>query len=268
MGPTPQVQLDRLDEAHEAKVDLGFPGPMLALCSLPRVDQAKRSHFVRQNGPFNLVMSAGVQETLAYENLPRLLPARVRAEAACTGQRNLVPCKSLSDFMDRLGSYSTSGCGRRRLREQMERLLGCAISLHYRGDDKSVRLARAALRDRARAAHPPPHARADPLRSKAGRRCLASYVSTALLSFSQGDRRPSSLSKSLSRTILRSGLRLPPGARLPFEPLGRRNPAARTLSLAQRGVCHCLAHAATARSCTRLRFVLPLSGLAVAASPG
>ena len=40
---------------------------------------------------------------------------------------------------------------------------------------------------------------------------------------------PSSLPKSLSRTIRRSGLWLPPGARLPFEPLGRRKPAARTL---------------------------------------
>ena len=38
-----------------------------------------------------------------------------------------------------------------------------------------------------------------------------------------------SLPKSLSRTIRRSGLWLPPGARLPFEPLGRRKPAARTL---------------------------------------
>ena len=40
------------------------------------------------------------------------------------------------------------------------------------------------------------------------------------------------------------------------------------LTLALRAVCHCLAHAATARSCTRLRFVLSLSGSAVAAGPG
>ena len=162
--------------------------------------------------------------------------------------------------MDRLGIYSSSGCGRRRPREQTGRLLGCAISLHCRGDGKSVRPARTALHHRARAAHPQPHALADPLRSKARRLLLASYVSTALLRFSQVDRRTSSLPKSLSRTILRSGLRLPPGARLSFEPLGRRKPTARTLTLAQRGVCHCLAHAATARPCTRFRFVLPTVG--------
>ena len=227
MGTTLQEHRDWLDEARDA--DLGFRGRVLAHCSQPRVDQGKRSHFVRQNGPFNLVMSAGVQEMLAYENLPRLLPARDCTEVVRIGQRNLVPGKSLSGFMDRFGSHSTSGCGRRRMREQMERLLGCAISLHFRGDDKSVRLARAALLYRARAAHPPLHARADFRRSIAGRLRLASCVSTPLLRFSQGDRRPSSLPKSLSRTVLRSGLRLPPGARLPFEPLGRRKPPARTL---------------------------------------
>ena len=40
------------------------------------------------------------------------------------------------------------------------------------------------------------------------------------------------------------------------------------LTFALRAVCHGLAHAATARPCTRLRFVLPLSGFAVAAGPG
>ena len=40
-----------MDEAREAGADLGFPGRMLALCSLPRTCQGKRSHFVLTNGP-------------------------------------------------------------------------------------------------------------------------------------------------------------------------------------------------------------------------
>ena len=95
---------------------------MPAHCSLPRVDQGKRSHFVQQNAPFNLEMSAGVPEKHAYENLPRLLPAWVCTEAVHTGQRNLVPGKRLSGFMDQLVIYSTSGYGRRRPREQTGRL--------------------------------------------------------------------------------------------------------------------------------------------------
>ena len=269
METTLQEQLDRLDEAREAEADPGLRGRTPAHCSLPRVDRGTRYHFVQQNGPFNLVMSAGIQEKLTYVNLPRLLLVRVCTEVARTGQRNLDLGKRLSGFMDQLGICSTSGYGRCGPRERMERLLSCAISLHYRGDGKSVRLARAALHHRARAAHPPPHARADPSGRKPGACPLRLYVSTALLRFSQGDRWPSSLPKSLSSTILRSGLWLPSAARLALGPLGRRNPAARTLTLAQRGrLSTCLAHAALKRPCTWLRFVLPLPGLAVAASPG
>ena len=42
--------------------------------------------------------------------------------------------------MGRLGINNNGAGPQRRLRYQMERLLSCAVSLHYRGDDKSVRL--------------------------------------------------------------------------------------------------------------------------------
>ena len=45
----------------------------------------------------------------------------------------------LIDFMGRLGIFSTYGYGRRRLRDQMERLFACSISLIYRGDGRAVR---------------------------------------------------------------------------------------------------------------------------------
>lgn len=83
---------------------------------------------------------------------------------------------------------------------------------------------------------------------------------TALLGLIEGDCWASSLPKSLHCPILHSGLWLPPVARLALDPLGRRKPAARTLALTQRGVCHCLAHAALARPYTWPRFVLPAVG--------
>ena len=247
----------------------GLLGRMLALCGLSPTGQEKRSRVVRAHGPFTLAMTAVGTAGHPCWKLPHLLLTRAFTEAMCTGRCGPVRGKRRRDFMGRLGINNDGGVPG-RLRDLMERLFGCAMTLHYRGNDKSVCLARAAPHDRARAAHPPPRARADPPRAKAGRLrfSLASHVSTALLRLSQGDRWPSSLPKSLSRAILRSCLWLPPAARLALEPLGRRKPAARTLTLAQRGVCHCLAHAALAQHCTWLRFVLPLSGLAVAAGPG
>ena len=141
MGITLPEQLDWLDQAREAEADLGFLGRMLALCSLPRTDQGKRSQFVRINGPFSLAMSAGATGKLPYGNLPRLLLAWVSTEAVRTGRRELVLGKSLRHFMGHLGINNDGGVPRRRLRDQMERLFSCAISLHYRGDAKSIHLA-------------------------------------------------------------------------------------------------------------------------------
>ena len=148
MGTTLQERHDWLDEAREADADLGFPGRMLALCSLPRTGQGKRSHFVHTNGPFTLAMTAVGTPRLLYGNLPRLLLAWVCTEAVRTGRRDLVLDNSLHAFMGRLGIDNDGGVRRRRLRDQMERLFICVISLQYRGDDKSVRLA-GVIADRA-----------------------------------------------------------------------------------------------------------------------
>ncbi len=127
--------------ARDADPDLGFPGRMLALCSLPRVNPGKSSHFIRRNGPLSLTMTAGNPAKLPYGNLPRLLLAWVCTEAVRTQRRDLILGKSLSDFMRRLDIDNQGGYGRRRLRDQMERLFPCTISLYYKRDDKAVRLA-------------------------------------------------------------------------------------------------------------------------------
>ena len=64
---TPQVrhhfttldQVNQLVEAGEAEPDLGFMARLLALCSLPRTNPGNRKEYVRHNGPYALVISAG-----------------------------------------------------------------------------------------------------------------------------------------------------------------------------------------------------------------
>ena len=79
-------------------------------------------------------MVAGGGNKLPYGTLPRLLLALVCTEAVRTQSPELVLGDSLSEFMRRLGIYSTSGGttgGRTRLRNQMRRLFGCMVSLTY-----------------------------------------------------------------------------------------------------------------------------------------
>ena len=73
-----------------------------------------------------------------FGNLPRLLISWVCSEAVQTGSREIVLGRSLSDFMRELGIYSSSGQKHTRLREQMRRLFGCAVSLVYADDNRET----------------------------------------------------------------------------------------------------------------------------------
>ena len=110
---------------------MGFMARLLALCSLPRRNQGNQKEYVRRNGPYALVMSAGGLNKLPYGNLPRLLLAWVSTEAVRTQSPELVLGDSLSEFMRKVGIYSTSGDKHTRLRNQMRRLFGCTVSLLY-----------------------------------------------------------------------------------------------------------------------------------------
>ena len=127
-------QVNQLVSASEADPDLGFMGRMMALCSLPRTNPGNRKEYVRRNGPYTLVMSAGGLNKLPFGNLPRLLLAWVCTEAVQTRSRVLVLGKSLSDFMRSLGVYSSSagrGGVQTRLRNQMDRLFSASVQLIY-----------------------------------------------------------------------------------------------------------------------------------------
>ena len=124
-------QVTQLVAAREADPEIGFMARLLALCSLPRTDPKNRLQYKRANGPYTLYMVAGGGNKLPYGTLPRLLLAWVCTEAVRTQSPELILGDSLSEFMRKVGIYSTSGDKHTRLRNQMRRLFGCTVSLLY-----------------------------------------------------------------------------------------------------------------------------------------
>ena len=108
---------------------------LLALCSLPRTNPGNRHQYKRVNGPFRLYMQAGPETKLPFGTNPRLILAWVCTEAVRTGSRDIVLGRSLSEFMRKLGISSTDGRGQARLRNQMERLFSCNVSMIYKDDN-------------------------------------------------------------------------------------------------------------------------------------
>ena len=128
-------QVDRLVAASEADPDRGFLGRTLALCSLPRTNPGNQTQYVRQNGPYTLVVSATTLDKLPFGTNPRLILAWVCTEVVRTGSRDIVLGRSLSEFMRKLGIASTNGRTQARLRNQMMRLFSCSVSLAYIAPD-------------------------------------------------------------------------------------------------------------------------------------
>ena len=92
-------QVDRLVEASEADPERGFMARMMALCSLPRTNPGTRHRYVRQNGPYKLIMYSSGETKLPFGNLPRLLMAWLSTEAVRTQSRELVLGRSLSETL-------------------------------------------------------------------------------------------------------------------------------------------------------------------------
>ena len=137
-------QVNQLVSASEADPDLGFMARLIALCSLPRTNPGNRLQYVRENGPYALVMVAGAKNKLPFGNLPRLLLAWVCTEAVRTQSRELVLGSSLSEFMRKLDVLSSDSGGtwgiRTRLRNQMDRLFSATISLIYEDDRVTAKM--------------------------------------------------------------------------------------------------------------------------------
>ena len=139
-------QMDQLVGASEADADMGFMARLMMLCSLPRTNPGDQREYIRRNGPFKLGITAGIDYKLPYGNLPRLLLAWVCTEAVRTQSRDLVLGDSLSEFMRKLGIYSTSGGEHTRLRNQMKRLFHSHVQLVYE-DETGGRFVSAQIAD-------------------------------------------------------------------------------------------------------------------------
>ena len=81
-------RVDALVQASETDPELGFMARWLMLCTLPRSNPGSREKYVRRNGPYTLVMTAGHPHRLPFGNLPRLLAARgeFRRGRRCSGR--------------------------------------------------------------------------------------------------------------------------------------------------------------------------------------
>ena len=80
---------------------------------------------------------AGINK-LPFGTNPRLILAWVCTEAVRTQSRDIVLGRSLSEFMRKLGISSTDGRGQARLRNQMERLFSCSVSIIYKDDNRQT----------------------------------------------------------------------------------------------------------------------------------
>ena len=117
--------------------------PRSASSSLPRPNPGNQLQYKRQSEPSTLITTATGDFKLPYGNLPRLILAWLCTEAVQTQSRELALGRSLAEFMRTLGIYHNSG-GRggvqTRLRNQMNRLFGCTVSLIYEDESGFVRV--------------------------------------------------------------------------------------------------------------------------------
>ena len=130
-------QVSHLVGASEADPDIGYMGRQLTLCCLPRTNPGDKSQYLRENGPYQLGMSAGPGFKLPYGSLPRLVLVWMCSEATRTQSRILTLGNSFLDFMHQIGITSNSG-GKRsyrtRLQDQMERLFNSTVQMSYKDE--------------------------------------------------------------------------------------------------------------------------------------
>jgi hypothetical protein len=121
--------------ATESAIDsgaLGFMAKSLVQTTLPH-----RAHpgakYVREDGNLTLSITDVGGAGLPYGSYPRLILIWMTTEAVRAASRELELGRSLSSFMAQLGLQASGGHWGTmpRFRNQMERLLGCAISARW-----------------------------------------------------------------------------------------------------------------------------------------
>lgn len=114
---------------------LGFMAKFLVQTTLPHSAQTG-TPYVRTDGNFSLRITDVGTTGLPYGSYPRLILIWMTTEALRTGNRELELGSSLSRFMAQLGLQATGGHRGTipRFRDQMQRLVGAAISTCWSSD--------------------------------------------------------------------------------------------------------------------------------------
>jgi hypothetical protein len=111
---------------------LGFMAKFLVQTTLPHREQTG-TQYLRTDGNITLRICDVGGTGLPYGSYPRLILLWMTTEAVRTGNRELVLGSSLSSFMAQLGLQATGGDWGTipRFRDQMQRLVGAAISTRW-----------------------------------------------------------------------------------------------------------------------------------------
>lgn len=127
----PVTQNDFCESAYDAGA-IGFLAKFLVQTTLPHRCQPG-SHYTRTDGRFTLRITDVGGAGLPYGSYPRLILIWMTSEAIRTASRELELGASLSRFMAELGLHATGGHWGTipRFRDQMQRLIGAAISMRW-----------------------------------------------------------------------------------------------------------------------------------------
>jgi hypothetical protein len=133
------------DEFRESAYDagaIGFIAKFLVQTTLPHRHQPG-SQYTRTDGRFTLRITDVGGAGLPYGSYPRLILIWMTSEAIRTSSRELELGSSLSRFMAELGLQATGGHWGTipRFRDQMQRLIGAAISTRWEQDGNGQHLA-------------------------------------------------------------------------------------------------------------------------------
>ena len=114
---------------------LGFMAKFLVQTTLPHSEQVG-TQYVRTDGNLTLRITDVGGAGLPYGSYPRLIMIWMTTEAVRTANRELELGSSLSSFMAQLGLQATGGHWGTipRFRDQMQRLVGAAITTRWSGE--------------------------------------------------------------------------------------------------------------------------------------
>ena len=139
--PLPFVYDEFRESAYDAGA-IGFIAKFLVQTTLPHRRQPG-SQYTRTDGRFTLRITDVGGAGLPYGSYPRLILIWMTSEAIRTSSRELELGTSLSRFMAELGLQATGGHWGTipRFRDQMQRLIGAAISTRWEQDGNGQHLA-------------------------------------------------------------------------------------------------------------------------------